>query len=88
MKKRVVVVVVVEKSALNRIYNTENSRSRRWEVRHHSNSRENSMLSWTFDAEAVALLDALPGHRVSHAALVHAGIGLAHVVEAVSWKSD
>ena len=45
------------------------------------------MLSWTFDAEAVALLDALPGHRVSHAALVHAGVGLAHVVEAVSWKS-
>ena len=39
--------------------------------------------SWTFDAEAVALLNALPGPRVGHSALVHAGIGLADVVEAV-----
>ena len=40
------------------------------------------MHSWTFDAETVALLHALPGRHAGHAALVHAGIGLAHVVEA------
>ena len=82
-------IVVVMKSARNIIYEgTEHSRHSQWEVRHHTHALQEfssiqNVPSWTFDTEAVALLNALPGHRVRHAALVHAGIGLADAVEAV-----
>ena len=38
---------------------------------------------WTFDAEAVVLLNGRPGIRNRHTASVYAGVGLANVVEPV-----